>query len=127
MPKEEVGDRIARIRESKGWSASDLARRMEVTPTAVWNWEKNGIQPRPAAFVRLARILGVTEEQLRNGSTAPAGLVQEAGTSTDMTPRRGVARSMRSVAEIIEDSRREIAQATGWPFERVRVSVELDK
>ena len=62
------GDRIKTLREARSMSASDLARQAGVTPTAVWNWERNGVTPRLETLVDVAKALDVTVESLRTGS-----------------------------------------------------------
>lgn len=60
--------RLRETREARSMSASDLARLADVTPTAVWNWEKNGVVPRRETLAQVAQVLGVTKEFLRTGA-----------------------------------------------------------
>jgi transcriptional regulator with XRE-family HTH domain len=107
-----IGQRIQRTREERGMSASELARLVHVTPTAVWNWERNGTQPRPNALAGIARALGVTTEFLISGDTEQAPQEQRSNTAT--------------VAQIIENAKAQIAALTGYPLERVRLQLQLD-
>lgn len=100
--------RLTASREARGFSASDLARLLDVTPTAVWNWEKNGITPRPEMLTKLARALGVTEGYLH------AGIVQDVQ-----------ANSSRTIAEVVDQAQREIASIVKMPIDRVRIRVEF--
>ena len=59
-----VGRRIKRFRELAGLSKSDLARRVGVSPTAVHNWEENGVMPRMGVMPRLEKALEVDFMQL---------------------------------------------------------------
>ncbi|PZA09951.1 hypothetical protein DNX69_21695 [Rhodopseudomonas palustris] len=59
--------RLRATREARSMSASDLAKLLDVTPTAVWNWEKNDVVPRPDMLSSIAQVLGVTKEFLQNG------------------------------------------------------------
>src|ERR1041385_5634741 len=75
---EVISNRIKETRELRGLTASELARRVGVTSTAVWNWEKNSIRPRPPALEAIARVLGVSvsflltgHEEIREVDTAP--------------------------------------------------------
>jgi transcriptional regulator with XRE-family HTH domain len=104
-----LGQRIEETRTARGISASALARLVGVTPAAVWNWENNDTMPRVEAFAEIAKVLGVTEEFLRKGTTA--------GTA----PTSG----RKSVASIIEQARNDIAELTELPPGRVRVNVEF--
>ncbi len=64
---ESFADRLRRARESKGISASGLAKLVAVSPTAVWNWETNGIHPRADTLQQIAKVLGVSREFLLTG------------------------------------------------------------
>ncbi len=59
-----VGGRIKRFRELAGLSKSDLARRVGVSPTAVHNWEENGMIPRMETMFALEKALEVNFMQL---------------------------------------------------------------
>lgn len=65
--RESFASRIAALRHQNALTASDLAKLANVTPAAVWNWEKNGITPRPATIDVLASKLGVTSRFLLIG------------------------------------------------------------
>jgi transcriptional regulator with XRE-family HTH domain len=107
-----VGKRIREAREAKGINASRLAREAEVTPTAVWNWEQNQIAPRYATLTKVAAFLGVTEEFLRTGRDPETKSTEQANSSP-------------SVSEMMEETRARIAQATGFPIERVKLHLEF--
>ncbi len=61
-----VGTRIKRFRELAGLSKSELARRVGVSPTAVNNWEDNGVMPRMEMMLKLEKVLEVSWMQLRS-------------------------------------------------------------
>jgi transcriptional regulator with XRE-family HTH domain len=65
--RDSFASRIAALRQQNALTASDLAKLANVTPAAVWNWEKNGITPRPATIDVLASKLGVTPKFLLTG------------------------------------------------------------
>src|SRR5690606_7747644 len=100
--------RLAASRETRGFSASELARLVGVTSTAVWNWEKNGVTPRPEMLAKIARALGVTEAYLHGGIVEDAKLGNQ-----------------RTVAEVIDDAQREIASIMGMPPDRITIKVEF--
>ena len=60
--------RLKETREARSMSASDLARLVDVTPTAVWNWEKNDVIPRRDTLAQIAQVLGVSAGFLRIGA-----------------------------------------------------------
>lgn len=61
---ERVGGRIKRFRELAGLSKSELARRVGVSPTAVNNWEENGVMPRMEVMLKLEKALEADWMQL---------------------------------------------------------------
>ena len=69
-----VGANIKRFRELAELSKSELARRVGVSPTAVNNWEENGVIPRLEMMLRLEKVLEVSWVQLKSGSADDAGL-----------------------------------------------------
>lgn len=62
-----VGANIKRFRELAELSKSELARRVGVSPTAVNNWEDNGVIPRMEMMLKLEEVLEVDWAQLRGG------------------------------------------------------------
>jgi transcriptional regulator with XRE-family HTH domain len=136
MAGKTMGERICEVREMRGFSASDLARLTGVTPTAVWNWEKNGIKPRPPALAALSRSLGVSEEYLltgwgpppQNTKLSPPG---EWTTSPIVHPRplppqeATVHEPSKSVDEILTSATIEIAAKIGIAKDRVKLRFEV--
>jgi transcriptional regulator with XRE-family HTH domain len=108
MTKETIGARIQRVREDRGLSASELSRLVEVTPTAVWNWENNGTQPRPDALLRIAKVLGVSRDYLVSGG----GTIGFENSKT--------------VAEVTENARAQIAKLMGLSPDRVKLHVQFE-
>lgn len=72
-----VGGQIRRYRELAGLTKSDLARRVGVSPTAVHNWEENGVMPRMAMLFALEKALDVDFMELW-GSNRGADPIQAA-------------------------------------------------
>ena len=71
LPKfsgETVAERIKEVREFRRLTASELARRVGVSSTAVWNWEKNSVTPRHPVVEAIANALGVTPEFILTGN-----------------------------------------------------------
>jgi transcriptional regulator with XRE-family HTH domain len=63
-----IGAQIKRFRELGGLSKSELARRLRVSPTAVNNWEENGVMPRLDILIAMERVLEVNLIQLMTSS-----------------------------------------------------------
>ena len=98
----DLGRRIRDTRVKRGLSQADLAKQLQVSSTAVWNWEMNGVQPRPMFLAKIAGALGVSDHFLQTG------LVDEIA-------------GMRTTAEIIDAAKEEIAAINGVGIEKVRI------
>ena len=62
-----LGSRIAVLRRAKGWSQSELARRLQVSPSAVGMYEQGRREPAAEVLVALSEQLGVTVDYLLTG------------------------------------------------------------
>ena len=98
-------------------SASEFARRVSVTPTAVWNWEKNGTQPRLDVLSRIAKVLGLAKESLISGSTEGQENAKTVSESAD---------NAKTVSEVTDNARAQIAKLMGLPPERVKLQVHFE-
>ena len=68
-----IGKRIALLRKEKGLTQEELAQHMGVSPQAVSKWENDQTCPDISALPKLARLLGVTVDELLEGkSETPA-------------------------------------------------------
>ncbi len=69
---------IRTLREERGWTQLELASRLGVTPVTIYNWERGRTEPRVSQFRQLARLFGVSmddialEEEDREGTAALA-------------------------------------------------------
>ena len=59
-----LGQRIAEMRLSFGWSQVHLSQRLGVAKQTVSNWENDNIQPSIEMLVRLSHLFGVTTDYL---------------------------------------------------------------
>ena len=109
----EVGKRIHAAREAKSLSASELARRVGVTPTAVWNWETNEVVPRHEVLGKVAIALGVSEDFLLTGRNDLDAAAEESPGTTVLA------------FQLIEEAKARIAVVTGFPIDRVKLRLEL--
>lgn len=99
----------ARIRDliaKKGITSAELARRVGVSPTAVYNWEI-GSKPRQETLEKLAKELDTTSEYILIGQDPAA------------KPRP------ETVAEIVARAEADLAQAMGYVAGRVRVRFDV--
>jgi transcriptional regulator with XRE-family HTH domain len=111
-----ISERIKEVREAQGLTASELARRVGVTGTAVWNWEKNSVTPRRPILEAIAQVLGVSATFLLTGNDDNAKAVPG---------RAGSVVATLSVASIIREARAKLAEATGLPLERIKLDVHF--
>lgn len=61
------GQRILRLRESKGWSRLELARKLGIAKERLTKWEHGINQPSLEQVARLGGLLGVTLDELITG------------------------------------------------------------
>ena len=64
-----LGMRIALLRKQKPMTQEELAEKMEVSSQAVSKWENDLSCPDIQSLPRLARLLGVTVDELLSGKT----------------------------------------------------------
>ena len=65
-----IGPRIAALRRERGLSQSELARRIQVSPSALGMYEQGRREPSADTMVALADALGVTTDFLLTGRVA---------------------------------------------------------
>ena len=62
-----IGKRIAALRKEKGMTQEELSQKMEVSAQAVSKWENDQTCPDITSLPKLAKILGVTVDELLSG------------------------------------------------------------
>ena len=62
-----IGKRIAFLRKEKGLTQEELAQHMGISPQAVSKWENDQTCPDISALPKLARLFGVTVDELLEG------------------------------------------------------------
>ena len=62
-----IGKRIAFLRKEKGLTQEELANHMGISPQAVSKWENDQTCPDISALPKLARLFGVTVDELLEG------------------------------------------------------------
>ncbi len=55
---------IRQLREERGWTQLELAYRLGVTPVTIYNWERGRTEPRVSQFRQLARLFGVSMDDI---------------------------------------------------------------
>lgn len=59
-----IGDRIALLRKKKGWSQTELAKKVDASREAIGKYERNESSPAVETAKKIADILGVTLDYL---------------------------------------------------------------
>lgn len=55
--------RITELREKKGWSQYELAKRTGIAPNTVYSWTRTGSAPTLANIVKICEAMGIALEQ----------------------------------------------------------------
>ena len=59
-----TAERIKTLREARGWTQAELARRLSITRNGVNSWEQGLSMPSPACLVDLAKLFSVSTDYL---------------------------------------------------------------
>ncbi len=59
-----TADRIKALREARGWTQAELARRLNITRNGVNSWEQGLSMPSPTCLVDLAKLFSVSTDYL---------------------------------------------------------------
>ncbi len=74
--QETIGTTIARLRREHNMKQDELAEMLDVTPQAVSKWENGASMPDISLLPKLAKIFGVSIDELFGGDTVPKPDVQ---------------------------------------------------
>ena len=59
-----TAERIRALREARGWTQAELARRMNMTRNGINSWEQGLSMPSPPSLVDLAKLFSVSTDYL---------------------------------------------------------------
>ena len=59
-----TAERIKALREARGWTQAELARRINITRNGVNSWEQGLSMPSPACLVDLSKVFSVSMDYL---------------------------------------------------------------
>lgn len=59
-----TAERIKELREARGWTQAELARRLSITRNGVNSWEQGLSMPSPSCLVDLAKLFSVSTDYL---------------------------------------------------------------
>jgi DNA-binding XRE family transcriptional regulator len=100
---ETLGEKLSRLRKTRGWTQSDLAQQLGVTEASVCYWEQDRSRPKAARLQSLAALLGIPVAELL-GHAAPG---------------------RANLGEMVARMRSEIAQAAGTSPSKVKIVIEM--
>ena len=104
-------DRIRKARVDAGLSINALAKRLGISSTAAWNWDQANTTPRPEMLEKVAAVLGVSVEYLRDGDGNKAAATAP--------------QARESLDDILTDARARIAKLLGIAETRVRLEMSF--
>lgn len=109
------GETIRRLRQERGWSLVEFARKMNVSRPTVWAWEAGRSSPRFKKRRLLLDVLQVSEAELKgySGSAGNAG------------PREVPLEDPGTLQSAIGDAKASIAAAAGTTPDKVTVIIEV--
>ena len=108
MPKKklakdvEFGERLKQLRESRLLNVAELAKRINVSPAAIWHWENRGTKPRSGTIGAIAEALGVSRGFLEGRSEAELEALPAIAPSTSNGFHRAVNLSLEELIRAIE-------------------------
>ena len=59
-----TAERVKALREARGWTQAEFARRLSITRNGVNSWEQGLSMPSPACLVDLAKLFSVSTDYL---------------------------------------------------------------
>ena len=62
-----IGNKIAELRKAKGMTQEQLGRQLGVSAAAVSKWETGASDPSTANLIALAKLYGISPEELLEG------------------------------------------------------------
>lgn len=108
MPKKklardvEFGERLKQLRESRLLNVAELAKRINVSPAAIWHWENRGTKPRSGTVGAIAEALGVSRGFLEGRSEAELEASPTIAPSTSNGFHRAANLSLEELIRAIE-------------------------
>ena len=113
-----LGKRIAALRREKGLKQDDLAQMLEVSPQAVSKWENDQTCPDISLLPKLAKILGVTVDELLSGK-------QELQPVVTLVPEEQRKDIKDMMLRIVVDSHEGDKVRVNLPMALVQVAMEM--
>jgi len=114
-PRPEQGARLAAYRRAAGLSQKELAELVGEPQQNISYWEQSDKPPRSDVLPRLAKVLGVSVEQLVIGKSAagkrsgPVGKTQQVFEEVSKLPRRQQDKIVELVSALVDQYKRKKA------------------
>lgn len=83
-----LGNRIAVLRRNQGLSQAELAKRLQISPSAMGMYEQGRREPSLSVLVCLAEILGVSTDYLLTGKPVAPGDMESIGAAANRAGAR---------------------------------------
>ena len=96
-----TADKIKALREKKGWTQAELARRLGITRNGVNSWEQGLSIPSPSCLVDLANVFSVSTDYLL-GVDAKATINVTGLSDRDVAVLADLADRLRSIPDLRE-------------------------
>lgn len=112
---EPLSERLRRLRRERGITRTALSDRTGISKTTIWAWETGKTTPRHTNILTLAKVFGLTDQQLLMGEEiAPMQQRQHPLAES----------AMRNLASTVDQAKDSIARAAG--VERSKVQIRID-
>jgi transcriptional regulator with XRE-family HTH domain len=111
-------------------SQAELAKHVGLSSAAIWNWETKGRVPRPRTLAKVAEALNVSEQFLAEGHDRPglshSGTTKEIELAAKGAPAHGTEQGVATLAEVVERTRKRIAELTGFGPDQLKLTLTID-
>lgn len=108
IPNQSLGTILTALREDRGWSAAELARRAGVDPATLSRTEAGTKTPALRTLFRIARTLGVSVDDLADRLGYGVGLAparqrgRQLGASVRQGRRKGAIRRLEEAIALLQ-------------------------
>ncbi|HKT77792.1 MAG TPA: helix-turn-helix domain-containing protein, partial [Sphingobium sp.] len=101
---EQLSDRLRRLRRERGITRTALSDRTGISKTTIWAWETGKTTPRHTNILTLAKVFGLSDQQLLMGEEQAAAQQRQDG-----RPDSGA----RTLSGLVDQAKDAIARAAG--------------
>jgi transcriptional regulator with XRE-family HTH domain len=118
--QESLGQRLLRLRRSKGISRAALSMRTGLSKPSIWAWETGRAAPRRDSLERLAEAFGISEAELRWGMIPAREERLNGERMHDEAPKA----EGGLLGDVIEAAKADIAASAGVDKKNVKILIE---